>query len=310
MKYIFILFATLMLWPIGASAQAPSFTGLTVAPFILELDVPKGGSANSEITVTNNYDKDLYLITTPKDFLASGDGRPIFVPDEVENDLTFSLASWIKLQVPDKFPIKARQEIKVPFTISPPANAEDGTHYGALLFNYTSGEDVGGSVIKQSVGPIILVRYGWGRERGHVELSPEKKVYWSPDQVDFTANFINEGNVHVKPKGEIYIKDIFGRVVATPFVNRDGANVLPKTNRLFSASWLPSNFSFGFYRAQIILTYGDTRLEDRDQIIIWVMPWYTTAIVILILLAIIYYRVHGHHVYKRRVIRKHIEKQM
>lgn len=310
MKYIFTLLILATLLPASVKAEGNKIVGLTVAPFILELEVEKGSTLDSEVTVTNNTGRDLFLIATPKDFLAGQDGMPMFIPDDVKNDNTFSLASWIKLKNEDKFPIKAGEEIKVPFTINPPADAEDGSHYGALLFNYTSGEDVGGSVIKQSVGPIILVRYGWGRERGQIELASEKKVYWKPTTVNFQTKFINEGNVHVKPKGEIYIKDIFGRTVATPFINKDGANVLPLTDRTFSASWIPSNFAFGFYRAEVVVTYGETRLEEREKIIVWVMPWYTTTALALILIGFTYYWLHGHHVYKRRIIKRHIEKQM
>lgn len=309
-RKIFFILALAVLLPHTATAANNNLTGLTVSPFIIELDVAKGGSVDSEVTVTNNSGRDLYLVGTARDFLAGQDGQPMFVPDTVENDKTFSLASWIKFKDENKFAIKAGEEKVIHFSVNPPRDAEDGTHYGAVLFDYVSGEDVGGSVIKQSVGTIALVRYGWGRERGSVKLSSIKKIFWKPQPIPLTLNFRNEGNVHVKPKGEVYIKDVFGRVVATPFVNRDGANVLPFSTREFDTVWTPSKLAFGFYRAEAIINYGNTRLEERTKMIIWVMPWYTTGAVVLILIGIIYFWLHGHHVYKRRVIRKHIEKQL
>ena len=54
--------------------------------------------------------------------------------------------------------------------------------------------------------------------------------------------FENKGNVHVKPVGQIEIRDIFGNKVETLAVNEEKGNVLPLSIRRFQAtldrSWM------------------------------------------------------------------------
>lgn len=295
----------LTLLPTSVRAQEAAPKGLTVGPFLIELDVAKGGTVQSEVFVANNTESEMTLTITPRDFLPGEDGQAVFVPDQTENDSTFSLASWIKISGAQKFALHGGEKKTIPFSVNPPVDAEDGTHYGAILFNYESKKKSGGAMIKQSVGPLVLVRYGTGKESGRIKLLADKKLLWSPQQINFIAKFYNEGNVHVKPKGEIYFKNIFGKVESTTFINRDGVNALPQSNRIFFGSWQPSKYSFGLYRAELVMNYGDTRQETRDKIYIWVLPWYYIIFIIVVAGLIAYYHSHGRYLYHRYVVRKH-----
>jgi hypothetical protein len=305
--------------PAGVSAQDQTqvqpqtqpqgnIKGLEVSPFLIELDVAKGASIESEINLTNRSSSELNISISPKDFLPGIEGQPQFIPDPDINDTTFSLSSWVNLKTPSQIKIAANETVVVKFSVNPPTNAEQGTHYGAMLFSY-SGTDSGGSSteVQQSVGTILLVYYGVGRENGEVKLHSDKNIYWDNTKVDFKNTFFNTGNVHVKPKGEVYIKNIFGQIVATTFVNKDGANVLPKTDRSFVSTWIPSNFSYGRYTAESKLTYGRSRLEAKNKIVIWILPKYFVLVTALGIIFVLWVLLHGRHIHKRRVIRKHLE---
>lgn len=295
------------LFPFSATAQ--TIRGLEVSPFLIELDVAKGGTTASEINLVNRSAEPITITVTPRDFLPGEDGQPEFVPDTEINDKTFSLSSWVTLQRPDRFTINPGEQVSVPFTVSPPVDAEQGTHYGGLLFSYAGRPSEGSTTeVQQSVGTILLVYYGQSRENGEVDLQVNQKVYWQADKVNFTNLFHNVGNVHVKPKGEVYIKNMLGHVVGTTFVNRDASNVLPRTDRAYLSTWYPSSLSFGRYTAESVITYGGSRLEARDKVVIWILPWYTDLIILLVLAIIIWIIFHGRHLHKRRVIRKHLEK--
>jgi hypothetical protein len=295
------------LFPLSAEAQV--IRGLEVTPFLIELDVPKGGTITSQIDLTNRSSEPLLITAAPRDFLPGEDGQPEFVPDTEINDKTFSLSSWVTLEASDRFTINPGQTVTVPFKVSPPINAEQGTHYGALLFTYISQAADGNlSEVQQSIGTILLVYYGQTRESGVVDLITDNKLYWQADKVTLTNLFQNIGNVHVKPKGEVYIKNLFGQTVATPFVNRDAANVLPRTNRGFVSTWYPSSLSFGPYFVETKIIYGPNRLEAKDRVIIWILPWYLVLATFFILAIIIWVIFHGRHLHKRRVIRKHLER--
>lgn len=282
--------------------------GLEVSPFLIELDVAKGGSVDSEINLTNRSSTELSITISPKDFLPGIEGQPQFIPDPDINDTTFSLSSWVNLKSSAQIKIAPNETVVVKFSVNPPINAEQGTHYGAMLFSYSgTGTEGNSTEVQQSVGTILLVYYGQGRENAEVKLKSEKNIYWSNTKVDFKNIFSNTGNVHVKPKGEVYVKNIFGQVVGTTFVNRDGANVLPKTDRTFSSTWIPTNFSYGRYTAEVKLTYGRSRLEAKSKIVIWILPKYFVLATALGIIFILWVLLHGRHIHKRRVIRKHLE---
>lgn len=290
--------------------QNPLLRGLEVSPFLLDLDVPKGGNLRSQVDIVNRSTATIVITVTPRDFLPGLEGQPKFIPDPVINDPTFSLASWVELQGPTQFTIQPGELKNILFNLKPPSNAEQGTHYGALLFSYASpGTGSNMTETQQSVGTIILVRYGEARENGTIELTPSHHFIFNPTRVTFLNLFKNTGNVHVQPKGEVYIKNMWGEIVDTPFINRDAANVLPKTDRSFVQTWYPSSLAFGRYTVESVVSYGRGRLEARDKHHIWVLPWYLLLILGIIITIILWFIFHGRHWHKRRVIRKHLEKQ-
>jgi hypothetical protein len=297
---------TIFVAPQTSKAQN-SIRGLEISPFLMELDVAKGGSIAQTITITNRSAESLRVTATPRDFLPGNDGQPEFVPDPQINDPTFSLSSWVKFTNDPEFTIKAGETVSVPFSVNPPANAEQGTHYGAVLFSYASPSVEGNvSGVQQSVGTILLVYYGQSQENGQVNLESNKKLFWNADKVNLTTTFDNTGNVHVKPKGGAVVKNMLGQAVGSVFVNRDAANVLPKTNRSFVGAWYPSGLSFGRYTIESVITYGRSRLEARDKIVIWILPWYFDVIIAVILIILAWFALHGRHWYKRKVIKKHL----
>ncbi len=271
----------------------------------MELEVDKGANARSEIRLTNRTGTPITITAATKDFLPGQEGQPRFVPDAEINDRTFSIASWITIDQP-RFVINPGQSVTVPFTIAPPTDAEQGTHYGAVLFSFSgSNTEAGVTNVTQSVGTIILVRYGQAREGGLVDLQIPQKVYWANDRVNLSNVFSNTGNVHVKPKGEVYIKNLLGQIVATPFINRDAASVLPRTERTFTNSWVPSVFAFGRYTAESVISFGNSRLETREKQVIWILPWYLLGPLIILIVLLIWFPLHGKHIYHRRVIKRH-----
>lgn len=297
------------LFPFPAVAQN-TVRGLEVTPFLMELDVAKGGTLKSQIDLINRSSEPLIITAAPRDFLPGEDGQPEFVPDTELNDRTFSLSSWITLDTDSRFTINPGQLITVPFTVNPPTDAEQGTHYGAMLFSYAAQSSVGSvSEVQQSIGTILLVYYGQTKENGEVDLRADRNLVLSVDKVEFDNRFNNIGNVHVKPKGEVVVKNMFGQIVSTPPINRDAANVLPRTDRTFRSTWYPSSFSFGRYTAESVITYGRSRLEARDKVVVWVLPWYLDLAVIILVAIILWFIFHGRHWHKRRIIRRHIESQ-
>lgn len=307
MKKLLAIAVFTILFPNIVYAQTGSTQQFGVSPFLEELEVAKGGSIESSITISNLTNEKVDLQISTQDFIPGDRGEALFVPDSEVNENTFSLASWVKFKNGSVVTLEPGKDAVVEYTLNPPANAEEGTHYGAILFSNTRGSSLAGVDIKQSVGTIILVSYGQARPSGEVEYSVNKKFQWWNGTFEFTNHFVNTGNVHVKPKGEVVVRNIFGQVVATPQLNRDANNVLPKSERTFLTSWLPENWRFGRYAAELNLVYGREKLEIKNSVIIWVLPIYILIPLIIIFGFIVWFMLHGRHLHRRRVVRKHLE---
>ncbi|OQA02598.1 MAG: hypothetical protein BWY68_00951 [bacterium ADurb.Bin400] len=118
-----------------------------------------------------------------------------------------------------------------------------------------------------------------------VEFRPLRKIDLSGNnKAGFIIRFQNNGNVHLKPTGEIFINNIFGRKVATLRVNEDAGNVLPNSIRKFQIDWDKYN-RFGRYTAQAGLIYGDGK-SATGKTVFWVIPLKETLITIAVLLII------------------------
>lgn len=305
MKYLFLIISLVWLVPNIVSAQT-EFREITISPFLQEHQVPKGGSVSGAVEVTNNGDGEVKLQVSARDFLPGDEGEPQFVPDAEFNDVTFSLASWLSFPEGTEVTLQPNETRAVKYLLNPPVNAEQGSHYGAILFSLSGGSLASGVGINQSLGTILIVGYGEARPEGNFEFAAEPKFIWWNEPVEFTNLFINTGRVHVKPKGEVYVTDIFGRMVASPATNRDAANVLPQSDRTFLSGWDPSTFAFGPYKVESVITFGNQKLEVRAQQTIWVLPIYILVAIGLILILLTWFVFHGRHWHRRRVISKHV----
>jgi hypothetical protein len=97
--------------------------------------------------------------------------------------------------------------------------------------------------------------------------------------VEFTIRIQNNGNIHVKPIGEIRIENMFGKEVKIVEVNKGGGNVLPNSKRKFIEHW-KDDFGFGKYTAKLGLSYGTSAAnggQGKQSLYIekdfWIIPW-------------------------------------
>jgi hypothetical protein len=257
----------------ASSGQTLEIQGLAIDPFLIEADVTPGQSSPYAITLTNTTDGPLTFETSINDFTTNGrDGQPLFLNSSEQSDPKYSLSAWIKVTQQPQFTIPPRGQTTINFTITPPADAELGTHYGGLLFGQPKQASAGQATVVQSkVGAIILAKLGKANEQGTIsQFFSQHKIYQAAP-IDLVLTFHNYGNVHSKPKGDVYIRNMFGHEVVDLQVNRDANIVLPESERDFNISWNPS-WALGRYTAETVLYYGNPKLEVRATTVFWVLP--------------------------------------
>jgi hypothetical protein len=139
--------------------------------------------------------------------------------------------------------------------------------------------------------------------------------------VEFLTRVTNTGNIHINPRGNIFIRS-GGKDIATLTVNPGLGNILPNTTRAFESSWEEgfiirkpvtengnvkigkdgkpetylefnwnklTQFRFGKYTAALVLVYNDgTRdIPVESTTTFWVIPYKALVIIILVILGII-----------------------
>jgi hypothetical protein len=113
--------------------------------------------------------------------------------------------------------------------------------------------------------------------------------FFQSGPLNFVERITNSGNVHEQPTGNVVIKDMFGRKLATLPVNQPPGNVLPGSTRKFSQnldkSVIGTKHMFGHYTATLSLVYGAGNKKTLTaSTSYWVIPFKTVAIVIGLLI--------------------------
>jgi hypothetical protein len=297
--FIGVLGLSVLLGPIGVvmAAAVPtqsSGEGLEISPPVIELTANPGQTITTTIRVRNVATSTLIAKGRADDFGAGSneDGQPQLLLNE-QGETRYSLKYWIS-NVPDL--LLAPQELKTAsITITVPANAEPGGHFGVIRFTAVPPNlDGTGVSLSASIGSLILLRVN-GAITDNVQLAEfstgkinkdgtvgAKTNFFEYGPVGFLVRLHNGGSVHEKAQGSIAVTDVFGKNVATIAVNPIGGNVLPDSIRRFEQT-LSKKTLFGYYTAKMNLTYLGGQKKLSGQVGFWVIPWMLILIAIIIL---------------------------
>ena len=293
-----------------ASAASSDSFSLTVTPPLFQLSMSPGESWTSTIKVVNGNPYDVDIYANPVNFEVQGEkGTGKFIPLSSNATTSYSLASWFTVPT-DPIHIPAEKTGAVPFTLRVPENAEPGGHYGAILTGNRPNNSAQGNVVKVSaaISSLFLLRVnGDVIEKGDIrEFSLDKRIFQEP-KVNFTLRFENKGNVHLLPRGEISIRNMWGKERGKILVNQDSdfGNVLPKSIRNFSFEWTGENnfFEVGKYTAIATLVFGDqTKETTYREISFWVIPFGPASKILAFLFVFIGFFVWSIRRYVRRAL--------
>jgi hypothetical protein len=309
MRFLFligIIFSILV--PVPALAQiAPTleFSGLAISPFLIETQIQPGESQVHTITLFNTTDAPLPFDISINDFtVEKRTGQAKFLTTGESGDPRYSLSSWVVITNQPDFTLLPKAQTEIKFTITAPKDAEPGTHYGGILFARKPGDVSGsGPKVTQKVGAIILAKLGQAKEQGRI-ANFYTETRGSSQERTFALTFQNIGNVHLKPKGEVYIHNIFGQKVGNIYVNRDAENVLPETERDFSSVWTPSKWAFGRYTATATLYFGNPKIQATETISFWILPWKQLVLAVIIVMFALIGMYKGVKAYNRWIVRR------
>jgi len=319
---LFLLFIlaglTLFVKPSGVlAAAAPD---ITTSPVSITLNAKPGTTTSTQLTVRNNgvlpVDMDIQVDT----FKANGTTGQAQIQTPQPNDQSIN---WVHFSQ-NSFTAQPNTWTYVQMTISLPKSASLGYYY-AVLFKpvvAVTPTGVNTNVIHGYNAVLVLLNALTANEHPQLQLasfSSDKKFYeYLP--VTFSVNIHNNGNIYLPPSGDIYISrtSSFANTIDTIHINPAIGNVLPGTNRIFTAKWadgfpvfeykeldgqvinnkqgkpveqLKWNFSqihklrFGEYYARLVMVYnnGVQDVPTTSVLSFWVVPWKMILIMIFVL---------------------------
>jgi hypothetical protein len=272
----------------NADAQSQS---LSVTPPLFQLSVSPGNTWQSSIKVVNSNPYPITIYAEVVNFVATGEaGQGRFLPIEGDTADKKTLAEWIEIaKVPHT--IAAEQSKDISFLIDVPENAPPGGHYAAILVSTQPAASEGAASVQtvQSVTSLFFLRIeGDVGEIGMVREFRALDAFVGVPDVTLSLRFENKGNVHLQPKGDIIITNMWGTERGRIPVNyrSNFGNVLPESIRDFTFSWR-TDFKItdiGRYKALATLAYGVDGVKSVDAAAyFWVIPVKATIITLLVL---------------------------
>ncbi len=266
-------------WGASVYAQANQLT-LTVTPPLIQITLEPGESWASGIEVVNSNAYALSVGAEVAPFAPTGEaGRVRFLPPETFGTSS-AATSWITLPTEPRV-IPAGKTVTLPLSIAVPHDADPGGHYAAILIGNSAPRAAGGESalsVTGSIASLIFLRVaGNVVEAGRIRDFVTEKSLYDTAEARLSLRFENQGNVHIQPRGDITIYNMFGKKRGYIPINQEGryGNVLPGSIRMFSYSWSSDTgeWDFGRYRAEATLGYGaDTTQYAQATTYFYVLP--------------------------------------
>jgi hypothetical protein len=306
----FLVIFTFSFLPFHFLSAQNSFT-LTITPPIFQMTATPGQDWSSAIKVVNNNPYDITVYANVMNFTAEGEGGSgKFIPSNNTKDVPggFSLASWLEVSKQPIF-IRAEQSVSVPFTLHVPESAEPGGHYGAILIGTEPPPKTSGSSVRVSsqLSSLFLLRVnGDVNEEGDIRSFSTEKGWYEEPHANFALRFENKGNVHLLPRGDITIYNMWGKERGKVFFNQESefGNVLPKSIRKFTFEWAGEQnfFDLGRYKAVATLAFGDTNKTVYRAVSFWVIPVAATLKILASLIVLVWFIVWSLRRYIKRAL--------
>lgn len=305
-KYGLLICITLIIGihPLFAYAQSsPSRLDITVSPISLDLTAPPGGEIHDKIRVHNNTNALMHLAVNVKKITPTNQGIGFELAEPGPAD---DFVSWIHIDNPH-FDVPAQEWAYISFTVNIPQAAALG-YYPVFVINEDASAPQQQENAVLSGGVAVITSLTVLSPNAHVEAqlidfkALSRISEWLP--VDFSVGIKNTGNIHVRPRGNIFISSQDHSDIGILEINPGIETILPGGSRSFTAQWNDSfitrekndqgkyhfvihwdsltHMRIGKYTARLFLVYDagqkDVTLEAVTSF--WVFPWKTLLIVI------------------------------
>lgn len=280
-------------WPQVGMAATGLGSGLTISPVYQDVSLTKDqSSAHYTVTLTNNSMVSQTFKFEVKDFGSLDEsGGVAFLGDSTSNfEKAHGLAKWVTLDK-DSATVPAGGQVQIGMTVSNAESLASGGHYAALEAEaQTAPTDPAKNSrvgITQVLSSLLFLLKD-GSAPPNLRLVDQTLGGRGALSLPASANerFLDDGAVHVVPRGTVTIQDPLGRQVMRGALNEDSGIILPGSFRRYqtplvqlASAWLP-----GRYTATTVYRYDGTSSTQTAQVSFWYAgAWWLWAAAVLLL---------------------------
>jgi hypothetical protein len=228
-----LVLATLFLAVKTYAQQTSSNYDVTVSPIFFDLSANPGDTITTKVRIRNNTSSPLPIKLGVEKL--TGDLNGNLTLQQSQSDYTLS---WFKFNS-DTVTASPLEWTDVPFTINVPKDAAYGYYWTITFTQGNNPTGKSGVALTGAAGvPVLLkVNKAGALSRGKIRSFTTDVSFYEYPPVKFLTNFENTGNVHIRPTGNIFVKDWLGRQVALLDVNATQGTILPNAARQFESDW-------------------------------------------------------------------------
>lgn len=267
--------------PSLASAQSIKNT-ITVEPSNLNIRLKQGDEQASIISVTNQYD---VPVTLHAELQAIDNNSGKIVPS---GPLNSSLAAAINISATD-FTVQPQSRYFLTVTTKDTSELQAGGQYAVLvLSDQTSSSETTGLQPEIAIGLFVVKEQGEVKKLELVNRNITRKVFQFPTQ--FSFELINDGNVHIVPRGYVRVYDNKMMYFET-VLNLQSQIMLP--NERYMQDVVLSADPKSLWPRKVTFEFG-YRADGMDEIKLyrdefWFVPWFIWPIAIISLSSVSYF---------------------
>lgn len=267
-------------------AQDSAHLNISVSPVSLDLTVTASQHVESSFRVYNNTDHELHAKISLKKIIPAEGSEGYQLADATPQD---DFISWISYS--PVLDIPAQQWATVPFTITVPKTTQHAYYPVFFIQDGTAVQDDLTTQVAGGVGVITAITVASPNAILGASLKDFRSasILYNSLPVAFTTVVKNDGNIHVRPRGNIFISSASKKDIAILEVNKDKSAIIPDSSRVFTQVWNAGDrWLIGRFTARLVLVY-DT--GDRDETIsaittFWIIPWKIILLIIGVIIVI------------------------
>lgn len=238
---------------------------ISVSSMLIELEIPPGETYIGSLRINNPGQELEEVEVRVADWNMTADGLTHFFK---AGTLPQSLARWIEFS-PIRFELKGGETREVKYIVTIP-EGEEGTHWAILFVKgspklFTEKSEKGQFIVRTSFGfgiKIYQTDPNMATREGRITNMDIVKT-GERSSLKVKLEFENTGDVHVKAKGRVGLRDEMGETVDQIEIKR--FHILPGTKRILELPYEEEKLSRGKYLALAIIDFGGDYLVAAQR---------------------------------------------